>query len=550
MQQQQIKRRVVAVDISNQGGLFALDQAESAVATVAATTVKPALRFNDPDSQALRINALSLEEFLKNSGQRAPLRIRQFLSTLSFAEFEAAYAPGGRPPYAPRAMVGVILSGLMQGINSLRELEQFARVNLGCWWVSGAIMPDHSILGRFIQRHDELLRAGFFEQLVRQVLKVTHSGTSVVAGDGTVIEAAASRYRLLRAEALQTALDEARAKAATEPNPRRLKRIARLEQAKAVLDARRQARQDHGKDPRTVSIHPQESDAVVQPQKDQRYAASYKPSVLANSMRVILACELHASSETSVVPALLDTAKQHGSIDTALFDAGYCASEIFTTMRDRHIEFLCPEGNSRSDDWNKHSDKQFPKSRFVYLADQDSYRCPNQQLLTPVSRYQGNASAPSYVAYGTTACSDCPLQQNCTRSATGRTIKRYVIDTEKDALRLKMTDPAVRERYKKRQAMVEPVFAQLRGVQGLRRFHRSGLAGARLEFALHALAYNLGRVLARAVFIVRAAATSMLDSLLRWKKTSANQIGHRIAFNALYAVTRSVRTAKLHGCRC
>jgi len=48
--------------------------------------------------------------------------------------------------------------------------------------------------------------------------------------------------------------------------------------------------------------------------------------------------------------------------------------------------------------------------------------------------------------------------------------------------------------------MVEPVFAQLRGVQGLRRFHRSGLAGARLEFALHALAYNLGRVLARAVF--------------------------------------------------
>jgi transposase len=549
MQQQQIRRRVAAVDTRNQGWLFAGDGADSGVASESTPSVKAAMRFNDPDPHALRINALPLEEFLKTNGQRAPLRIRQFLSTLSFVEFEAAYEPGGRPPYAPRAMVGIILSGLMQGISSLRELEQFARVNLGCWWVSGAIMPDHSILGRFIQRHDELLRTGFFDQLVQRVLKVTHTNTAVVAGDGTVIEAAASRYRLLRAEALQAALTEARAKAASEPNPRRRKRIARLEQAKEVLDARRQARKAHGKDPSTVSINPQESDAVVQPQKDQRYAASYKPSVLANTMRVILACELHASSETSVVPALLDTASQHGAIDTALFDAGYCASDILTAMRERHIELLCPEGNSRGADWNKHSDKHFPKSRFVYLADQDGYRCPHNQTLTPVSRYQGNASAPSYVEYGSSACRECPLKHNCTRSATGRTIKRYLIDTEKDALRLKMADPTVRERYKKRQAMVEPVFAQLRGVQGLRRFHRTGLAGARVEFALHALAYNVGRVLARAVFIVRASATSMIDSVLRWKKTNA-KIGHRIALNAQYAVARIVRTAKLDGCRC
>jgi len=38
---------------------------------------------------------------------------------------------------------------------------------------------------------------------------------------------------------------------------------------------------------------------------------------------VILACEYARLERTSVVPALLDTAKQHGQHDTALFDAGY-----------------------------------------------------------------------------------------------------------------------------------------------------------------------------------------------------------------------------------
>ena len=43
-----------------------------------------------------------------------------------------------------------------------------------------------------------------------------------------------------------------------------------------------------------------------------------------------------------------------------------------------------------------------------------------------------------------------------------------------------------RQRYRSRQAMVEPVFSQLRGRQGLQRFRRNGLSAVRAEFALHA----------------------------------------------------------------
>ncbi len=70
-------------------------------------------------------------------------------------------------------------------------------------------MPDHSVIGRFVQQHEALLTESFFEQLSRQVLKATGSGTSTVAGDGTVIESMSSRFKLLREEALNEALKSA-----------------------------------------------------------------------------------------------------------------------------------------------------------------------------------------------------------------------------------------------------------------------------------------------------------------------------------------------------
>jgi transposase len=506
MKRKRIKRRVVGVDTSNQIGLFVPGKpSEIAPSSPSAAAAKLPMRFHEPDPKRIRVNEVPLQELLRQAGQQAPLKIRALLGELSFAEFEHAYEPGGRPPYAPRAMVGVILGGILQGITSLRELERFARLDLGCWWVSGGIMPDHSILGRFIQRHEAVLTESFFEQLTRQVLKVTHSGSAVLAGDGTVIEAAASRYRLVRAEALQAALQAARTAAQNSPEePAQVKQVRELEQAAAILQQRQQVREARGKDPSSTRINPQEPDAVVQLQKDkQRFEASYKPSVLANEARVIVACEVHPSSETEVMPMLLDRAQAQGHIDTLLLDAGYFSETTLTATATREIELLCPQGSTQGENWDKQSSKFYPKSRFIYEAQHDCYRCPNGAQLTPLTRRRaGKANPLGYVHYATSACAQCALAKQCTRSPHGRLIKRYAIDRTKDALRAKMTDPTVRARYRQRQAMVEPVFGHVRHHQGLNRFRRTGLPGVRVEFALHAMAYNLSRAVARAIWII------------------------------------------------
>jgi transposase len=505
----QIRRRVVVLDTSNQCSLFDFE-VESKPPEAEKREVlpkKPLVNFEAPDPREIFINRVRLDEHLRSVGLTASLKLREFLDALSFVEFEAGYRPGGRPPYAPRAMVAIILYGLLQGLSSLRDLERMARLDVSCWWLSGGIMPDHSVLGRFVRQHEALLTEDFFAQLTRQVLKATGSGTGTVAGDGTVIEAMSSRLGLVREEALNQALaaaredlKEAQAEGAAAQAERR---VAQLEQAQQHLNERQAKHAAKGKDPAKTQIQPHEPEAVVQPQKNSKdFRGSYKPMVLANEVRVILACDVHPSSETEPLPDLLDRVSALGPIETALFDSGFFAEGVLRAAAERDIELLCPEGQSEGEDWNKQSAKQFPKSRFEYCADDDVYFCPNQQHLTPRSQYRGNDTTPAYTQYATDACQSCPLKTQCTRSEAGRKIKRYAIDTEKDALRTKMAQPEHRVRYRQRQAMVEPVFSHLRGRQGLKRFRRKGLTGVKVEFALHAMAYNLSRVLALSVIIV------------------------------------------------
>lgn len=526
MRRERIRRTVVSLDTSGQQGLFAQQATDSHAASAATHSHRVKSAFIAPDPQAIRINETSLEQVLKDSGQRAPLKIRAWLAQMSFDEFEAAYDQVGRPAYAPRAMLGIVLSGILQGITSLRDLERFARLDLGCWWVSGGIMPDHSVLGRFIHRHQDLLTESFFDQLTGAVLKLTRSGTAVVAGDGTIIEAAASRYRLMRAEALQQAGQAAREQAvlALAQGIEEPAVATDLQHAALTLQVREQARREAGKDPASTKVNAQEPEAVIQPQKNKTvFAASYKPSVLANQVRVILACEVHPSSETQALPTLLKRASLHGTIESALLDAGYFSDGVIQSMASQRIELFCPEGKSQGQDWSKDSQKYYPKSRFEYEPNTDEYRCPQGHGLSARERYRGNDTHPGYVLYATAACAHCPVRAHCTSSKSGRRIKRYAGDAAKDALRAKMCDPRVRQWYRQRQGMVEPVFSQLRGSQGLHRFRRNGLKAVRVEFALHAMAYNLSRALALARSFLHALARTPDRLLVQCKKSSSDR---------------------------
>lgn len=489
-----IRRMGVAIDRSGQLGLFSgLQESPPPEAT-------EAVRFVRPDPHTIFLGSVRLDEHLRQAGVTAPFVVRRLLGEQDWSAFQARYQSGGRWPYDPEPMTGLILMGLMRGLSSLRSLEQLARIDLGTMWVSGGICPDHSVIGRFILLHAETLEGGFLEALTRSVLRATGSGTDTLAGDGTVIAAQASRFGTLKREALAEAAREAREKAKAAPeNEKAAAQAEQLKAAAATLAGRVAARQAKGKPAEKLSLHPNEPEAVVQPQKDKKtFAPSYKPTVLANAARVVVSAGVHPSSETAELEAHLERAAAQGAVSHLLLDAGFHSEGVLSLVEERGIELLCPEGQSLDEDgtWTKRSDKLFAKSAFSYAAEGDFYRCPAGEQLQRIGAYAGSADAPAYVLYGSKACAGCPLRAACTQSRDGRRIKRYTGDAAKEAMRAKLSTAEARARYRQRQAMVEPVFSHLKGVQGLRRFRRRGLAKVRLEFALHVAAYNLSRVVA------------------------------------------------------
>lgn len=461
------------------------------------TAVESGRRFITGDPRKIFIGTTRLEDYLTQSSQTDPFEIAKLLDAQDWGEFESRYAPTGRAPYCPRRMLGLILYGVMQGVHSLRDLERLSRLDLGCMWVTGGIGPDHTNIGRFIVMHEDSLTTSFFESLTRHVLKQTGSTSERVAGDGTVIEAASSHYKKLKAEAIRARADAAQAAIEKDPDdPDVQQEKADSDRYVKVLDEREASRKRSGSSLTTLVISETEPEAMVQTAKRGRgKAASYKPSVLANKDRIITALALDPSSETKVIGAMLD--QNHrvtgGQTNEILLDAGYFDNGVIAATLEREISMLCPDGRNPGE---AKQGKVYPKSQFIYDDVTDSYHCPAGQLLTRLKAMAATKSKEPHVLYGSDACGDCKQRSACISTKRGRQIKRFAADLYRDALRTVMEQPQVKTIFSQRKAMVEPVFSHLRGKQGLNRFRRMGLEGVMREFALHAMAHNISRALA------------------------------------------------------
>jgi hypothetical protein len=178
-------------------------------------------------------------------------------------------------------------------------------------------------------------------------LKASGSSSTRLAGDGTVIEAACSHYSLLREEAVKARAEAAIKAVERAPDDQGVQQeLQRSKQCQDIFGQRQAARHSHGKSSE-LRISANEPEAMVQRLKRGRgFAASYKPSVLANEDRIIMAHALDASSETLMIAPMLDqSARVTGmQAEEVLLDAGYFDDEVIEATLARDVSLLCPEG--------------------------------------------------------------------------------------------------------------------------------------------------------------------------------------------------------------
>ncbi len=493
-----IVRPVLRLDTQPQVEMFAPHVPRGDVLTPKDADKTATRRFCDLDPETISIGNESLRAFLMKMNLDWVLLVRETLREIDWEPFESMYATRGRAPYAPAAMMGLILFGTMQGKTSLRQLELLARSDLSCMWISGQIFPDHSVLGRFIQMHTEQLTDEFFKALTQKVLKrLGGKQDGVLAGDGTLIESMASAYHHLKLEAVGQRLEQAeeRLKNCPDDAPQRgaLEQAANEAQALArIAQERALKRQNSGANPLETRLSLTDPEAVFHKLKRGNYRFGFVPSLLVNRERLILSAILDAACEKVVVAPMLEQAERvlGHPVSRLLLDAGYATNAILALAVEKDIDLLVP---CREQSFNAKKTELFRKSDFRYDAHSDTLICPAGQVLK--ASFKANNEDGDYTSYRTSECATCPLRAQCTKAKDrGRTIRRKASDDLRDAMRQIIQHPVGRKRYSQRQSSVEPVFAELRNIQYFNRFRRRGLVNVRMEFSLHAMAHNLRRL--------------------------------------------------------
>ena len=455
--------------------------------------------FDDPDPEGIFVGEVSLRKYLEKNGLGWVVRLRELIFQSDLGPFMVAYTGRGRKALHPRILLGLIVYGMLKRQWSLRDLEKLTLLDVGAWWICGGMQPDHSTIGRFINMHAQVLTEAYFVSLTKMLVKILKLSATEVAGDGTVTEAYGSRFKNLKAEALREAAREAREKAKQNPEDAQAAgKAEQTERAAEVAEQRQKNAEDKGRKEHSVKVCLTEPDAMVQPLKNKARRPSYKPSVLANKDRFIVGQDLDPSSETAVVRPMLEQHERiFDTLPTGLYlDAGYNNFEILAMSVDLDLDVLVPAGKEEdSVQGKKDSTKQpFSKSDFQYNEETDTYICPAGHCLNKRGGVQVQKGR-KLQKYQCNLPEQCPYRQQCTSSKYGRTIIRYEDEPLKEAMRKVLDHPKARANCHQRKWMVEPVFSVLRDRQGLRKFHRRGLKKVKVEFALHCVAYNLGRAL-------------------------------------------------------
>jgi transposase len=403
------------------------------------------------------------------------------IDQLDLGPFLKAYrADGhGRAAYAPRMLLAVLLYAYSTGVRSSRQIERRCHEDIAFRVLAGNSTPDHVTIARFRVRHEQAL-AGLLVQSLKLCAAAGMVRLGLVALDGTKIEAnaaaAANRtHALLEAQVAELLSQAAEADRAEDQQhgaargdelpqalAARAQRLARLQQAKALLEVEAAARQQRyqqrvaelaaaararGQRPR-AHIRPRRRDeapnakaTVNTTDPDSRFVRGngrtlqgYNAQAVATTDQVVIAAEL-----TQQANDLQQLAPMLAAIRTTLAGAGIDAGP----------QRLAADSGY----WSIANVSAIPDA---------------PELLIPPARH-GRHGKPRKDGKPSESKSD----------------------SLRAAMRAKLDSGQGKADYAQRSRTIEPVFGQLKTIQGGGRFMRRGLGACAAEWKLLCGTHNL-----------------------------------------------------------
>lgn len=373
----------------------------------------------------------SLDQIIEQSNEVRIIDL--FVESINLVDFKFIIktTKEGRPAYHPKDLLKLFVYGYLNHVRSSRQLEKECKRNIELLWLMKELAPDHNTISNFRRDNEKAIRK-VFRHTVSIAKHFDLIGGTLVAGDSTKLRAQNSKKNNFNEAKIErhiayidAKLDEYN-KALAEADDDNTQIINQEIQKQT---ARRNNYENMGRQldqtgETQISTSDPESRQIMTRNNISEVAYSVQTVVDAKHNLPIDYKVTNTNDSKAMSGMLRRTKTILGTTDfTALFDKGYhSGSEIKKAVElDINVMVAIPTVASNAPDEN------YNMSHFKYDELNDSYTCPQLQVLTTTGNwYQKSNERKAYAVkhYKTNACSHCPAKVLCTKSLRGRLIER------------------------------------------------------------------------------------------------------------------------------
>jgi transposase len=464
------------------------------------------------------------------------------------------YKGGGTSAYLPKMLVKVIIYAYTQRIFSSRQIAKALRENINFMWLSGMNRPDHRTINRFRGKIMKAVIDEVFYAVVEQLLDQGYIDLKKYFVDGTKLEANANKYSFVwrkstenykailqeKVRKLLDEIDEIETEEEIEYGERDLEEVGEGKEidSEKLKEVAEKINQRLKKDPKNKTLKKAkrslENDFIPRQEKYEQQEKTFqgrnsysKIDQDATFMRMkedhmrngqlkagyniqmgtqnqfVIGYTIHQrAGDTSCLKPHLDYLKEWlGEYPESLIaDAGYGSEENYAYLEENNVAAYVKYNTFHYEQKRrlKNSKTKYRPENFKYLPELDQYECPQGERLTYefTKKYvTNNGYESSRRIYGGTACRDCPVMKECTKSKYHRRLWVGVeLNKMKKTAHDRLLSPRGIEVRSQRPIEVEAVFGRLKQNWGFRRFMLRGVEKVKTEWGILCIAHNLSKM--------------------------------------------------------
>src|SRR5579863_10111291 len=338
----------------------------------------------------------------------------------------------GRPSYHPSVLLKLYIYGYLNRVQSSRRLEHEAGRNVEVMWLVGRLVPDHKTIADFRKDNGGAIRkvCAQFIALCRAIGLLTQASVAI---DGSKFKAVNNRdknFTRAKMERRMAQIEESVARYLRqldsadrqEPSEVRTTKTTRLKEKIAKL--KEQMQRLRALEARMLAEQDQQI-SLTDPDSRSMATSGRGSGVVGYNVQVAVDTEHHlivthevtnVGSDRAQLARVAKETKATLQTDTliAVADRGYFSGEEILACDQAGITVTLPKPMTSG----AKSDGRFGKQDFVYLPEEDIYRCPAGERLK--YRFTSVENGLSLRRYWTNACWTCALKNHCTTGVQRR----------------------------------------------------------------------------------------------------------------------------------